>query len=692
MNSLPKPVIYVARDIERTLGLSLDTQGYYIISNYSDFGKYLAETRGNVLLIKGDEPKDTHALLADFEALKFIEKIGENYKEEELKEINVLVFKNTPQIEKVCRERGWHVLNPPSSLSNKIEEKISQVEWLGDLARHLPPHEIKICKEVEWTGEKKIMQFNRAHTGSGTMLIDSKEALLAIQNTCPNRPVRMTAYINGPMFTLNAVVGKDAVHLGNISYQITGLKPFTDRPFATIGNDWGVVGDLLSREDRHAIEMIARDVGKHMRQDGWRGLFGIDAVYEQGTGKIYLIEINARQPASASFESVLQMGEHSKYEKCESAKYEMGNVLQSIFGLHIASLLNAEIPNVASIEITSGSQVVQRVTDEIPSVTLPSHYKKPNFTCIYYQNTKLGSDALRMQTEEQVVAGHNQWNTHGEDMIDFVKTILNDAGNISVSATLSKQGLSMIDSFLHLKIGERTVPVPYVNNKRARLRAGFRVMIGKGTPEEIAEEADILLHKAKIHLSALSNADLSAFLADRNLGIDCSGFVYHVLNAELQARGLNGIERYVRFPYAKTIIRKWLVTMRPVENINVATLAHEANSREVSLSDIRPGDMIVIIAAEKQSYPNHIILIHAIEYSENTPQTIHYTHSFQWSSDGKYGHGVRQGMIKILDTNKPLAEQRWVEKGKEGENNYTFRYARGAEKIGLYRLYAMEHG
>lgn len=676
MTSLPKPIIYVARDIERTLGLSLDRQDYYIISNYSDFGKDIAEKHKNVLLIKGDEPKDTHALLADSEVQKCIEKIGENYTEEEkLKKINILVFKNTPQIERVCEERGWYLLNPPSSLSNKIEEKISQVEWLGDLARHLPPHEIKMCKEVEWTGEKKIMQFNRAHTGLGTMLIDSKEALSAIQNTYPNRPVRMTAYINGPMFTLNAVVGKDAVHLGNISYQITGLKPFTDRPFATIGNDWGVVRDLLSMEDEHTIEMIARDVGKRMRQDGWRGLFGIDAVCEQGTGKIYLIEINARQPASASFESVLQI---------------FANALSdTIFECHIRALLNEPIGHIHTSKITSGAQVVQRVTEDITKLARPTCYKEPTFQYISYTNTKPGSDLLRVQSKAQVLSGHGEWNAHGNELIDFVKTILSDAKNISGSACLSKQGIDMIDSFLHLKIGEQTVPVPYVNNKRARLRGGFRVMIGKGTPEEIAEEANILAHKAKIDLSALSNANLSAFLSDRNLGIDCSGFVYHVLNTELRARGLNGIENYLRFPYAKTIIRKWLVKMRPVESINVATLAHEANSREVSLVDIRPGDMIVMIAAEKQSYPNHIILIHAIDYMENIPQTIHYTHSFQWPSDGKYTHGVGQGTIEITDIKKSLVEQRWVEKGKEGEKNETLSHARGAQKVGIFRLYAL---
>jgi hypothetical protein len=43
-----------------------------------------------------------------------------------------------------------------------------------------------------------------------------------------------------------------------------------------------------------------------MSAQGWRGLFGIDVIKDLERNAIHLIEINARQPASTSFEAKLQ--------------------------------------------------------------------------------------------------------------------------------------------------------------------------------------------------------------------------------------------------------------------------------------------------------------------------------------------------------------------------------------------------
>ena len=116
----------------------------------------------------------------------------------------------------------------------------------------------------------------------------------------------MAKYIDGPLFTNNNVVAKDTVLLGNINYQITGLLPFTENPFSTIGNDWELPRKILTKKQLARYNKIATDVGNRLRDSGWKGLFGIDVVLEQSTGKLYLLEINCRQPASTTYESQLQ--------------------------------------------------------------------------------------------------------------------------------------------------------------------------------------------------------------------------------------------------------------------------------------------------------------------------------------------------------------------------------------------------
>src|SRR3989339_1698783 len=95
--SLVQPVVYVTRDLERSLGLPLNTVNYYIISNFSPFAKSICEDSKNVLLIRSKRILDTWELLARPETKEFVEKI---------KNVQFLVFKPTTKIEQVCLDNG----------------------------------------------------------------------------------------------------------------------------------------------------------------------------------------------------------------------------------------------------------------------------------------------------------------------------------------------------------------------------------------------------------------------------------------------------------------------------------------------------------------------------------------------------------------------------------------------------------
>src|SRR3989344_4173036 len=98
--------------------------------------------------------------------------------------------------------------------------------------------------------------------------------------------------------------------------------------------------------------------------------------------------------------------------------------------------------------------------------------------------------------------------------------------------TLSKNALDVMEQYLHLPFAKQHISCPYFNNKRSGIRGGLRALIGKGSPEEIAEEAKILAMKEHVLLNTLANDALKQFLVNHTIGIDCSGFVYHVLAAE----------------------------------------------------------------------------------------------------------------------------------------------------------------
>ena len=215
--------------------------------------------------------------------------------------------------------------------------------------------------------------------------------------------------------------GYPCTTIGNVSYQITGMPPLTDSPFATVGNDWSLPHTLLNERHLDELRGIAEKIGAKMSDSGWKGLFGIDVIYDEERDQFKLIEINARQPASTTFESQLQ------------AKFRgHGLVGSTIFEAHLAALTDSPLTE-KQIEINDGAQIVQRVTNnQIRRVGLRTEDRpswtekiaalnKAGYTTIPYSNTKPNSDFLRIQSDKGLMASHGKWNARGEKIIQILE-------------------------------------------------------------------------------------------------------------------------------------------------------------------------------------------------------------------------------------------------------------------------------
>ncbi len=236
----------------------------------------------------------------------------------------------------------------------------------------------------------------------------------------------------------------------------------------------------------------------------------------------------------------------------------------------------------------------------------------------------------------------------------------------------------------YLSLPALGVAAPYYNNRRHKLAAGLRALAGKGLPEEILEEAELFSIREKVILASLAKMDKAKFLIDHHLGIDCSGFVYHVLDAEGRARGAGAMHSHISFRH-RSFLRRLIARLRPAQNAGAITFAQPTNSREIVLSEIQPGDFIVMTHTYEARSFDHIILITAVDKA-STHTTLTYTHSVAWPSDGMYGHGVRTGSITVTDSLIKLADQVWEEHGKAGAENYTHSRAEKAETTSLRRL------
>lgn len=237
---------------------------------------------------------------------------------------------------------------------------------------------------------------------------------------------------------------------------------------------------------------------------------------------------------------------------------------------------------------------------------------------------------------------------------------------------LSENAKSVIEKYLKLPLGEGCA-APYFNNARKRIRGGLRALVGKGSPDEIAEEARMFAIKDRISLEKMPSVMLTKFLVDHNIGIDCSGLAYHILGAEVKARK-NKKMSFVVAPYSG-MKRKIRHFFRPAENTGVSTFSHKQNSFEMGAAEAKPGDFISIFEYDKTR--NHMMIVEKVARNEKETK-IEYVHAVAYSEDGVYNHGVRRGEI-IIKNGEKIIDGDWKERN-------LLSAAKKAKEINLRRL------
>lgn len=262
---------------------------------------------------------------------------------------------------------------------------------------------------------------------------------------------------------------------------------------------------------------------------------------------------------------------------------------------------------------------------------------------------------------------------------------------------LSTKAQKILNDYFNLPFDGLTgVRCPYFNNARLKQRAQLRVLVGKGAPSEIIEEAKII--SVQYHAGLFDKTghcclhnehtgekitvdDVRKFLIDHNLGIECSGFVTQILRVHFKETKNIDIARKFFVVSARNILRYLISKLRPIENIGVKHYADDRNTEKISWDQTQSGDVIVMLETGVKNSINHILLI-----TDKNDKVVRYAHARAWGNEGKYGHGVSTGEIKIIKPNSTLLEQQWVECELVGDKNETFLEATQAKILEVRRI------
>lgn len=303
-----KPLVYFCKDAERATGLENFLSNYHIACSDDN---YLTQSLAKVVDVYCEQKinKDTTVnstleLLSSSSQLAWLNNITKG------NEFYGQFFQfNKPSVLRLENLKG-QLLNNSVELNRKFEDKLTQYKFISEHKLPTPKTIVGDISEYSYhdivhdIGSEVVVQLDRAHTGLGTFFVRNENQWNKIQKNIAGNDVKISKLIKGPAYTINGCVTSRGVFVAGLQYQITGIPELTDGEGSTVGNDFSYANDL-DAQIKTKIFNLTRYIGELMQSDGYKGLFGIDLVIENGNP--LLIEINARQTANISLQTRLEI-------------------------------------------------------------------------------------------------------------------------------------------------------------------------------------------------------------------------------------------------------------------------------------------------------------------------------------------------------------------------------------------------
>ncbi|MHB8394574.1 MAG: ATP-grasp domain-containing protein [Candidatus Dormibacteria bacterium] len=209
----------------------------------------------------------------------------------------LVVWKSSVAVERAALELGIPLANSPAALSRQLENKAFFTP--AAKAAGLPvPRAVTgaagpaLAASAERLGLPLVFQLAHGFSGAQTYPIESLERLRELNATFAGHQSRIAERVEGSPVTVTGVVQEDSVICGPPCLQLTGIPFLTPHPLGSCGNDFSA-----AIPHRQLVAATAGRVGEWLKEQGHRGIFGVDLVVSDG-GDCWCIEVNPRLVAS----------------------------------------------------------------------------------------------------------------------------------------------------------------------------------------------------------------------------------------------------------------------------------------------------------------------------------------------------------------------------------------------------------
>lgn len=214
----------------------------------------------------------------------------------------IVPFKPSAKIEKICQDNNWSIAGNPAKTNRLLEDKIKfydlcQKNSLPVLPSYIAPFSPDSFSQAQKLhGTNLVIQTHFGWAGNSTHCFNNfNDAQKIIPQ---NILTKFSPFLENTYSLLNnCCQTKYGLIQSPPALQFTGLKDFTQNPFATVGRQWP---SLAPQNVLDKVRQITTDFSERILKPlDYRGFFGLDFIVSEDN--VYLLECNPRLTASFAF-------------------------------------------------------------------------------------------------------------------------------------------------------------------------------------------------------------------------------------------------------------------------------------------------------------------------------------------------------------------------------------------------------
>ena len=216
------------------------------------------------------------------------------------------------ETEELAGELGLEIALPPRELREHVDSKITTTQLATEAGIDCAPNvlgratsyaELLHKARKAKLGKDLVVQTPYGDSGRTTFFISTEEHWDAHSEKLCDEELKIMRRIEHLPGTLEACATRHGTLVGPIQTDITGFEELTPYRGGWCGND--VFSSVFSKSTREAIRAMARKLGDTLYEHGYRGVFCVDFLVENGSGEVYLGEINPRISGASPLTNLL---------------------------------------------------------------------------------------------------------------------------------------------------------------------------------------------------------------------------------------------------------------------------------------------------------------------------------------------------------------------------------------------------